>query len=1781
MKFALRTIRTLVVVAGAEAGMDPCRPVRGNQQRRPPTPDLLATVLLTVAMCWPAAASCAVPPVQEFDITAARKDALTTVVDSLPTAGLETAEIDAMVRCRAVLADLEWSYRIWPETNPEPKPARTSVQPDSALRQQIDDALRMETALRTLYGVELDAKALQIELNRMAVNSRQPERLRAIHAALGNDAEAVANCVARPVLADRRLREGFANDERWHGELRRRAETALESGGTAASMKSSGGLEQTLTLVLDDDDGRSSRESGMDLGELRLSAEDFESERARLLPLDASPPDSEVSRPRTQTGLRETADTFVEETVLLASSDRIEVRSRTWAKQPFDSWWSLSKDNFEPAVAWKETAQVQLPQVDGKAMAAPKAAADSWHVFDVPTVRTGHTAVWTGSEMIVWGGYLNSEGLSTGGRYDPATDSWKATTMHGAPSPRIDHTAVWTGSEMIVWGGYSISNPLATGGRYNPASDSWTPTSTSAVASARTGHVAVWTGNEMIVWGGSDSTSSSTGGRYDPAADSWTTTSTNNAPDARSDAVAVWTGSEMIVWGGYSSSEVATGGRYDPLTDSWVATSMSGAPSARYRSAAVWTGSEMIVWGGGPGVGNTGGRYDPVVDSWSPTALSGAPVARENHTASWTGSEMIVWGGSSSTDRLATGSRYNPTTDSWTATTTSGAPSARTAHTAIWSGNEMIVWGGTLPTDAGGRYDPASNSWTATATTGTPSARHSHTALWTGSEMIVWGGNSGSVGVATGGRYQPAIDAWTATSTNAAPGARYDHSMVWTGSEMIVWGGTGSANVNTGARYNPATDSWMVTTTSGAPSARNSHTAIWAAGEMIVWGGFPWTRAGGRYDPVLDNWTATSLIGAPTGRDDHTSIWTGSEMIVWGGIPSDNIAGRYNPTTDAWTSASAIGAPDSHYMHTAVWTGSEMIVWGGRPAAGNASGRYNPMTDSWSPISTSNAPGIARESHTAVWTGSEMIVWGGRDFSWPGFFTGGRFDPATNTWTATSNTGVPRARYNHTAVWTGTEMILFGGLGSCCAFAELAIYYPHFIAEASTSTITSDLPDPSSAGQAVTIAVSVRGARVRPVDGTVTVTASSGESCSTVSPISGGIDIALFSCDLSFNTVGPRTLTAAFGNSATHANSTSAAEPHSVTTTLTVSPTSLPPGTFGIAYSATLTAAGAGSSNPYAFAVTEGSVPTGLDLSSNGELSGAPSATGTFDFTVTASDSSSMGVGGPFTGSRAYSLVLGPASQTIAFGNAPNVEVGTTGLLSATGGTSGNPIVFTTQTSNVCTLSGATVTGIATGTCTIAANQAGNANYLAAPEVTQSFAVGSAVSAIVVGSSANPANAGDSVTFTATVVGQAPSGSVEFVADTLVVAGCGAQSLSGNGPATATCTTDQLAAGTRAISAHYSGDANNTAASSAALIQSINALPTIDAPTIASVLEDGSTMIDITLADGETAAGELQLVVASSNGALITDAALAAGLGGSGASRTLTMTPLANASGSATLTLTATDGNSATTSRALALSVLPVNDAPQASYGSDRLHAPGTNGMQTITGFATGISAGPNESAQAVSFETVVVRNAWDLVSAAALDADGTLRYTLNEDVTLGAAEIEVTAVDDGGSQNGGIDRGTTRRVRILVGGDDIIDLVVQLERTVPAGVAGANAMAKGAAQNFLMTVRNNGPIDAVDARIAMSRQLGLLDVLWSCVAPAACRPVNGSGAVDAQFDLAVGQTLSLEMSGTLDASQPFVDLLVQVHAPAGIVAVFADDDYDTFIEQAGQAGLFKDGFER
>lgn len=288
-----------------------------------------------------------------------------------------------------------------------------------------------------------------------------------------------------------------------------------------------------------------------------------------------------------------------------------------------------------------------------------------------PSTRRLHAAVWTGSEMVVWGGSQSPGAqFADGGRYDPVGNVWLgATSTAGAPTPRHGHTGIWSGTDMVIWGGVGTTTSFVnTGGLYAP--DTWLgPTSLFGVPVVRETHSTVWTGGEMIIWGGWNNALLTSGGRYNRAGDLWTgATSSVGHPGGRLEHVAVWTGSRMVVWGGRNgadaSSSLNTGGFYDPGNDQWTgSTSLAGVPSGRTNPSAVFTGREMILWGGHDGANylDSGARFHPETNTWlAALPTTGAPTPRYRHRAVWTGSRMIVWGGEDGSNPLNTGGIYQP-----------------------------------------------------------------------------------------------------------------------------------------------------------------------------------------------------------------------------------------------------------------------------------------------------------------------------------------------------------------------------------------------------------------------------------------------------------------------------------------------------------------------------------------------------------------------------------------------------------------------------------------------------------------------------------------------------------------------------------------------------------------------------------------------------------------------------------------------------------------------------------------------------------------------------------------------------------------------------------------------------------------------------------------------------------------------------------------------------------------------------------------------------------------
>jgi hypothetical protein len=330
--------------------------------------------------------------------------------------------------------------------------------------------------------------------------------------------------------------------------------------------------------------------------------------------------------------------------------------------------------------------------------------------------------------------------------------------MKAAPiPPRRTSAAVWTGRELIVWGGVDGRSASADGAAYDPIRDRWRRLPPSPL-SPRSGMVAAWTGTEVLLWGGERSAASTgttplgDGAAYDPVSNRW-----RRLPPAPLeglvDPVSTWTGSELVVIGGYRSGRDAAvqhsrrGAAYDPTGNRWR--ELPQAPFALQGSTVAITSREVVIWGSclagefGCSRAQPGLAFDPLRNRWrrlNPAQQHDTVVA-DRAAAAWNGHEIVLWGGNSDFTRPGATVTFDPAGDRFTSRVT--GPSANGVARLFWTGTVMLALGvdeaskGTPSRFAA--YDPGADRWRTLAPIPTP-WRDGNISVWTGSDLLVWGG---------------------------------------------------------------------------------------------------------------------------------------------------------------------------------------------------------------------------------------------------------------------------------------------------------------------------------------------------------------------------------------------------------------------------------------------------------------------------------------------------------------------------------------------------------------------------------------------------------------------------------------------------------------------------------------------------------------------------------------------------------------------------------------------------------------------------------------------------------------------------------------------------------------------------------------------------------------------------------------------------------------------------------------------------------------------------------
>jgi trimeric autotransporter adhesin len=412
------------------------------------------------------------------------------------------------------------------------------------------------------------------------------------------------------------------------------------------------------------------------------------------------------------------------------------------------------------------------------------------------------------------------------------------------------------------------------------------------------------------------------------------------------------------------------------------------------------------------------------------------------------------------------------------------------------------------------------------------------------------------------------------------------------------------------------------------------------------------------------------------------------------------------------------------------------------------------------------------------------------------------------------------------------------------------------------------------------------------------------------------------------------------------------------------------PGPGVVGQTAALTATGGASGDPVVFSV---------DASSG---TGVCSGSGTNGSTLTYLAAGTCVVDANQAAGNGYAAapqvqqtitVTAAGTQAITFPSPGPGVVGQTATLTATGGASGNPVVFSVDASSgagVCSVSGAngsTLTYLAAGTCVVDANQAAGSGYAAAPQVQQTIAVSPAGNQTITFPNPGPGVVGQTATLTAT--GGASGNPVVFSVD--ASSGAGVCSVSGANGSTLT----YLAAGTCVV------DANQAAGSGYAAAPQAQQTITVTADTPAQVAftsQPGGG------ANGAAWSAQPAVSVEDSVGHVVTGSTSAVTLAiasqpGTGATLTCTANPVTATAGVAsfsgceitgkagTYTLSATaTGLTSATSAALTVSVgaaaqlafttQPGGGASGASLGTQPAVSVEDSGGNVVTGGASAVT---------------------------------------------------------------------------------------------------------------------------------------------------------------------------------------------------------------------------------
>lgn len=899
-------------------------------------------------------------------------------------------------------------------------------------------------------------------------------------------------------------------------------------------------------------------------------------------------------------------------------------------------------------------------------------------------VRTPHRSRWlVALAFALLGVSVSSEAAGWGAAASMATASQA-------------HTATLLTSGKVLVAGRSSpgsGTAVATTEIYDPASNSWSSGGNLATARFWATATLLPSGKVLLVAGiGPGSAMLNSAELYDPASNSWSSAGNLATLRINHTATLLPSGKVLVAGGGNTGGALSSAELYDPATNTW--SNVGNLATARVNhTATLLPSGKVLVAGGAASLSGvayaTTELYDPATGNWS--AAASFTTARSLHTATLlaTGKVLIACGqGSNGSTVLNTAQLYDPVSNTWAAA--ASLTDSRAFHTAslLPSGKVLVTAGfGLTSTEL---YDPALNTWSSGGNLSTTRLLHTATLLATG-KLLVAGGAATLSGssLSSAELYDPAGN--TYVGAGALANARNQHSatLLTSGKVLVAGGNNGGVALSSAELYTPASNNWS--TVGALATVRYAHTAtLLASGKVLVVGG---QGSGGSalssaelYDPVSNTWSNAGSLGAARYAHTATLLSSGKVLVTGGtttGIGAVNSADIYDADSNTWSGAVAMGT--ARLLHTATLLPSgKVLVASGAPgispaAALNSAELYDPTTNIWTSAATL-ATARAKATATLLPSG-KVLVASGQDSGGGGnqLTSAELYDPTGNAWTSAGGLSFPHPGSTATLLPSG-KVLVAGGT----AFGNVDLYNPASNTWGPAGSLTA-----------------IRNAH----------TATLLPSGKVLFAAGFGASSTLNSAELYLEDFGIADVRRPVISTATN--------PIPLGGSLTVT---------GTGFTGDSEASGGSSNN----SATNYPLLQLRRLDSDQIVWASPATSSTRSATSYQSAPLSSLLRGQYSlsiivngiASSATMVNVGVSTQTISFGTAPTIVVGGTGTVTATA-TSGLPVTYSTA-STACTVNtnSGLVTAVAAGTCVIAANQPGNANYTAAPQVTQSIVIG-------------------------------------------------------------------------------------------------------------------------------------------------------------------------------------------------------------------------------------------------------------------------------------------------------------------------------------------------------------------------------------------------------------------------------------------------------------------------